>query len=190
MEGIVTNLDLFVILQSAQNKRDYNFLFKVVLSRFSCSLSEEDQMTLREFCRRFANTVEKRWKVAHRKIELFRQNYGSWLEADVDWPSCIQENVPGAQASSMEEEENASTYISEPSTSTTVGTMTKRKYISRIPFEDLGSKQKKRRSSEHSHSESCELLHAAISKMKETGQEKFASVLQHLIKHPEAVEKS
>lgn len=92
MTSIVTNLDLFVILKNADKFSDYNFLFQTVLSRLN-SVSEEDCVTLKEFFRRFTRAAQKRYESTQRKYERFRTDYGSWLEADVDWPSCLTENI-------------------------------------------------------------------------------------------------
>ena len=56
--------------------------------------------------------------------------------------------------------------------------MTKR---SRKPFKDLGSKQKKRRSSEHIGEDSFDSAYAAAARLKEEGYEDIASVIEYNI---------
>lgn len=141
MESIVTNLDLFVILQNSGRRDDYIFLFEAVMSRYCVNLREEDQIILKEFCRRFKNSLEKRWKSAHRKMETFQLHYSSWLEAEVDWPSCLKENVP--EAISLPANHSDSICVAAPSSSKTVGTMTKKKHKTNIAFDELSTKQKK-----------------------------------------------
>lgn len=180
MESIVTNLDLFVILKSANKITDYQFLFESVLSRLDCSLSEEDCVTFREFCRKFSRAVDKRWRSASRKADIFRTKYESWLQTNIDWPSCILNQV--------QETSTASVNDAEPSTSTSsVGTMTKRKYP-RKPFEDLGTKQKKRRSGDLD-GECSEVIFAAISKLKADGKDNMATIMEYMIKNPESISK-
>lgn len=180
MESIVTNLDLFVILKNANKMTDYQFLFESVLSRLNVSLSEDDSVTFREFCRKFVRAVNKRWLSASPQTEFFRKKYGSWLETNIDWPSCILNHFTGNSTSSV--------YDEEPSTSkSSIGTMTKKKYP-RKPFEDLGSKQKKRRSGDL-QSECSEMVFAAVSKLKIDGKEQMASVIEYMVKNPESISK-
>lgn len=178
--AIVTNLDLFVILKSANKITDYQFLFESVLSRLDCNLSEEDRVTFWEFCRKFARAVNKRWRSVSRKADIFREKYESWLQTNIDWPSCILSQVQGTSI--------ASVYEAEPSTSTSsVGTMTKRKHP-RKAFDDLGTKQKKRRSGDLD-GECSEMVFAAVSKLKADGSENMASVIEHMLKNPESIGK-
>lgn len=65
--------------------------------------------------------------------------------------------------------------------------MTKRKISNRKPFEDLGTKQKKRRIGDLTDKDSSELVFATISKLKDEGQRNFASVIEHMVKHPESI---
>lgn len=194
MASFVTNLDLFVILENAKKLSDYNFLFETVLSRLNNSVSEEDCVTLKEFCRRFTRAAQKRYELSHRKFERFRTNYESWLEADVDWPSCLKENIKSITQHEgspivllSEPSSSATASLLEPSTSS-IGTMTKRRFSNRKPFEDLGTKQKKRRSGDLTDKDSSELVFATISKLKDEGQNNIASVIEYMVKHPESVE--
>ncbi|PZC72274.1 hypothetical protein B5X24_HaOG211652 [Helicoverpa armigera] len=190
--AIVTNLDLFVILKSANKITDYQFLFETVLSRLDCNLSEEDRVTFREFCRKFARAVNKRWQSVSRKADIFLKKHESWLQTNIDWPSCILSQVQGTSIASVYEAEPsasiASVYEAEPSTSTSsVGTMTKRKHP-RKAFDDLGTKQKKRRSGDLD-GECSEMVFAAVSKLKADGKENMASVIEHMLKNPESIGK-
>lgn len=204
MASIITNLDLFVILKNANKLSDYNFLFQTVLSCLSNSVSEEDCVTLKEFCRRFTRAAQKRYESTHRKFERFRTEYGSWLETDVDWPSCLKEKIksitqhggssivpisePLSSSNVLQSSSSATGSLLEPSTSST-GTMTKRKITNRKPFEDLRTKQKKRRSGDLKDNDSSELVFATISKLKDEGQNNIASVIEFMVKHPESIEK-
>lgn len=206
MASIVTNLDLFVILKNAHKLSDYNFLFQTVLSRLNNSVSEEDCVTLKEFCRRFTRAAQKRYESTQRKYERFRTDYESWLEADVDWPTCLKENIksitqnegspimpisepsPSSNITILESSSSATGSLLEPSTSST-GIVTKRKISNRKPFEDLGTKQKKRRSGDLTDKDSSELVFATISKFKDEGQNNIASVIEYMVNHPESIEK-
>lgn len=185
MENIVTNLDLFVILSNQNTiSFDYEILFNVLSVRLGSSLTDEDSVTLKEFCRRFTRAVKKRWIKSHRKADAFRSYYSDWLQANIDWPSCIQTDLL-IQAPSTE---NAS---SEPLPSTSnmkvsASTMTKRP---RKPFEDLGNKQKKRRSDEHKSENPIELAYSAATLLKEDGRDDIAAVIKYMLKNPEAATK-
>lgn len=181
MESLVSNLDLFVILKDANRNNQSDHLFQAVVSRLGYTLSEEDSVTLTEFCRRFTRAAMKRWQHAHRKFEEFKKLYETWLEADIDWPSCINLN---AFAAPMKETEEP---VPGPSSSS-VGTSTKRKLVSRKPFEDLKSKQKKKRISDQEESCSSELMYLATEQLKKEGQGNIASVIEYLMKHPEAAD--
>lgn len=62
MEGLVTNLDLFVILKSSDKKNDSDKLFDTVVSRLDHSLSEDDSLTLKIFSQKFTRAAMMRWK--------------------------------------------------------------------------------------------------------------------------------
>lgn len=179
MESLTTHLDLFVILKSQNKPFSFELLFEAVIHRLGCGLSDEDSDTLKEFCRKFTRAALQRWQRAHRSTECFRKQYEDWLGINVDWPSCVQANV-------LVQEPINELSFSEPSTSSSVGTMTKR---SRKPFEDLGSKQKKRRSDDHKGTDSSELAHLAVIRLKEDGRDDIASVIEHMLKHPEIAAK-
>ncbi|CAH2088326.1 unnamed protein product [Euphydryas editha] len=65
--------------------------------------------------------------------------------------------------------------------------MTKRKNSNRKPFEDLGTKQKKRRSRDLTDKYSSDLVFATISKLKDEGQNNIASVIEYMVKNPESI---
>lgn len=184
MESLITNLDLFVLLKSECPSFNHEVLFSAIVSRIGDCLSAEDQVTLKEFCRRFTRAALNRWQKSKRFFDKFRNTYGEWLQANIDWPSCVQTLIN--QEPTVDEIPRARSVSPEPSTSSTVGTMTKR---SRKPFKDLGSKQKKRRSSEHIGEDSFELAYAAAARLKEEGYEDIASVIEYMIKNPEAAVK-
>lgn len=184
MESLITNLDLFVLLKSDNTSFNHELLFGAVVSRLGDCLSTEDRVTLKEFCRRFTRAAVQRWQKSNRFVDNFRNMYESWLTANIDWPSCVQSLIN--QESSVDQIPRVQSFAPEPSTSSSVGTMTKR---SRKPFEELGSKQKKRRSDEHIGENSSELAYAAAARLKEEGHADIASVIEHMIKNPEAAVK-
>lgn len=185
MESIITNLDLFVILSNQDaSSFDHEILFNTLVIRLGSSLSNEDSVTVKEFCRKFTRAVQKRWLRSHRKSEVFRRDYSNWLEANIDWPNCVQTNLLIQESTS----ENISTEpVPEPvpSTSTmkSISTMTKR---SRKPFKDLSNKQKKRRSDEHIGDDPNEVAYSAAALLKGDGREDIASVIEHMLQNPEA----
>lgn len=103
MDSLITNLDLFVILKSQGSSLNHEALFEIVLlTKSNLNLSEEYRDTLKEFCRRFTRAATDRWKKSqrNRKTEKFRTMYGSWLEANIDWPSCFYLQLAHASTSS------------------------------------------------------------------------------------------
>lgn len=192
MESLITNLDLFVLLKNESTTFNHEVLFGAVASRLGDCLSAEDGVTLKEFCRRFARAALQRWQKSNRFIDNFRRLYGNWLQANIDWPSCVKtsvnqeptvDEIPRAHALSPKPSTSSSVGVM---TSSSVGTMTKK---SRKPFEDLGSKQKKRRSHDHTGEDSSELAYAAAARLKEEGNEDIASVIEYMLKNPEAAVK-
>lgn len=186
MESLVTNLDLFVILKTESTSFNYEVLFGAVLTHLGDRLSDEDRVTVKEFCRRFTRAAAQRWQRSQRNMNTFRNQYENWLQANIDWPSCIQSDsvTQGQEPSDDRAEENI---VSQgPSTSLSIGTMTKRH---RKPFEDLGNKQKKRRSDDHKGENSNELAFSAAKLLKEDGREDIASVIEYMLKNPEAAAK-
>lgn len=186
MESLITNLDLFILLRSESTSFDHEVLFGAVVSRLGDCLTVEDRVTLKEFCRRFTRSALQRWKKSNRFIDNFKKHYGDWLESNIDWPSCVQNLV--REEMRVDEIPTAHPASPRPSTSsgimtTSTGTMTKR---SRKPFQDLGKKQKKRRSDEHVHEDSDELAYAAAIRLKEEGREDVAAVIEYMLKNPRA----
>ena len=57
MESLITNLDLFVLLKSECPSFNHEVLFSAIVSRIGDCLSAEDQVTLKEFCRRFTRAA-------------------------------------------------------------------------------------------------------------------------------------
>ncbi|KAJ8710655.1 hypothetical protein PYW08_009170 [Mythimna loreyi] len=171
-----------------QNKPELQVATAVV-DRLGDQITDEDRVTLEEFCRRFARAASQRWRKSHRILDTFRKQYENWLQADVDWPNCVSRNLVLPQSIEEEYQGSSGHVISpEPSTSTGIGarTMTKRP---RKAFEDLGSKQKKRRSDDYKGKESTEVAYSAALLLKEDGREDIASVIEYMMKNPEAASK-
>lgn len=124
MESLITNLDLFVLLKSESTSFNHEVLFGAIVSRIGDCLSDEDQVTLKEFCRRFTRAALQRWKKSNRFIDNFRRLYGNWLQANIDWPSCVQTLLH--QEPTADELPDTHSVSQEPSTSSSVGTMTKK----------------------------------------------------------------
>lgn len=179
MESLSTNLDLVVVLEGGSSLQNHQVLYEAIVNLLGDNLSDEDRLTLEEFCRRFSRAASQRWKNCGRNSKQFRKNYEAWLQANVDWPSCVQ-------IGSLTQGPREDSTIPEPSSSSSVGTMTKR---SRKPFEDLSNKQKKRRSNEHIGMDPIEITHSAAVLLKESGREDIASVIEYMLKNPEATAK-
>lgn len=189
MESLVTNLDLFLILKDSGDYKNSQKLLDEVFSRLSVRLSSEDYDTMKEFSRRFCLGVIKRWKAASQKFEIFVKSYENWLQSNIDWPNCVQENIPPASEACAPGQALDETEIETPipSTSSSVGTCTRRR-THRKAFEELGTKQKIRRVEEE-HREGNELMFATVLKLKQEGNDKMASIVEYLMKHPEAADK-
>ncbi|CAB3250240.1 unnamed protein product [Arctia plantaginis] len=177
MESLITNLDLFVLLKSESTSFNHEVLFSAVVSRIGNNLSAEDRVTLKEFCRIFTRAALQRWQKSNRFLDRFRRLYENWLQANMDWPSCVQSLVN--QQPTVDEIPRAHSVSQEPSTSSSVGTMTKK---SRKLFEDLGSIQKKRRSDDLIGKDSSELAYTAAARLEKEGHEDIASVIEYILK--------
>ncbi|CAB3229478.1 unnamed protein product [Arctia plantaginis] len=137
----------------------------------SDNLSAEDRVTLKEFCRRFTRAALQRWQKSNRFLDQFRRLYENWLQANIDWPSCVQSLVN--QQPTVDEIPRAHSVSQEPSTSSSVGT----------------SKQKKRRSDDLIGKDSSELAYTAAARLEKEGHEDIASVIEYIMKNPEATVK-
>lgn len=186
MEDLVVNLDLFVILKNSDKMNDSDKLFDAVVSRLDHSLSDEDSLTLKIFCQRFTRAAVMRWKKSQRNFPYFKNHYGAWLEANIDWPSCIQPTVESSETSCPEPEPSTST-----SSTSSIGTMTKRKSSPRKPFEELSTQQKKRRTVARKgiNIGSTELAYSAVVQLREEGQGSIATVIEYMLKNPEEAHK-
>jgi hypothetical protein len=95
--------------------------------------------------------LNRRWTEAHRVQKTFMNNHISWLETRIKWPECESVNL----SEIFEETENLDhrsteeaavlPFASTSKATSNMGTSTDN-IVSRKPFEDLGNKQKKRRS--------------------------------------------
>lgn len=190
--SVVTNLDLFVILKQSGNLGNYLKLLESVKFQLNLSLSEEDTDTLQEFCRRFSQSVIKRWKSAKCNTETFKKHYTDWLEQNIEWPTCVRENIRPQQLNTaiQETSEAGELFLPSPSTST-VGTSTKTAPSPRKPFTELGTKQKVRRIENYNYEgrESSELAFALIANMKNEGKDILAAAIDHILKNPKEAEK-
>lgn len=186
MESLRTNLDLFVVLRREGTSFDYEVLFSAVVNRLGDSISDEDRVTLKEFCRRFTRAASQRWQKSHRILDTFRKQYENWLQSNVDWPSCVPISMVMPQSSEEEQPGPSALSICPGPSTSSIGTMTK---TSRKAFEDLGSKQKKRRSDDHKNENPNELAYSAAVLLKEEGREDIASVIEYMLKNPEAATK-
>lgn len=185
-----TNLDLFVILKESGKLGNYLRLFGTVQSQLGLSLSEEDRDILQEFCRRFSQSVLKRWKIAKCNTVYFRKHYMDWLEQKIVWPTCVLENIRPQESFTELPVTNETEDVCAPSTSSSVGTSTKAAASPRKPFADLGVKQKKRRVDdfEYKDRESTELAYATIAKLKQEGNDNLATAIDLLLKNPKEAE--
>lgn len=172
------------------------------------NLTEENIVVLEKFCQKFCSNINSRWAKSYRNLAQFLRRNGDWLESPINWPESIlqisanilheelieeddTENLPQsppqASASSTiisirEQEDNTENLLpSTPKASTSSTIITQRK-----PFEELGSKQKRRRVEEIKKSLSPqEIIASATKSLKSSGNEDISKILNHLISHPE-----
>lgn len=177
---LVTNVDMFVKLKSSGSIKDHNFLYSAIKSKL-CDLNQDNDNLLKEFCAKYCYNTYKKWENAKRKEHTFRSKYSDWLASEIVWPEFMKDFA-----------KNDDDPV--PSTSTTshekvsVGTSTQ--VSPRKPFTELGPKQKKRRTELTTQTiASEELSHAHVFNLKAEGKEDVADILQHLLKHPQDVQK-
>ncbi|KAL0811806.1 hypothetical protein ABMA28_009234 [Loxostege sticticalis] len=190
MAGFGTNLDIYVFLRKGDLK-DYKRLHQAILDCILFEISQEDSAKILNFVRSLTVNLNRRWTEAHRVQKTFMKKHMNWLETRIKWPECESVNL----AEIFEETGNLDHEFTEeaavlPVASTSKATSdmgTSTDIISRKPFEDLGNKQKKRRTGTLLDCPEEELTFAFVTKLKSNGKEVLARIIDHLIKKPEKV---
>lgn len=192
MAGFGTNLDIYVFLRQ-EDLKDYKRLHQAILDCVLLEISQEDSEKLLNFARSFTVNLNRRWTEAHRVQKTFMKKHMNWLETRIKWPECesvnlteIFEGTENLDPRSTEEEAAVQPIPSTSKATSDIGTSTD--IASRKPFEDLGNKQKKRRSGTLLDYPEEELTFAFVTKLKSNGKEGLARIIDHLVKNPEKVE--
>ena len=140
MENLVNNIDLFMILrEQLKSLSDSKKLFQYLQHKIN--VTQENSVELQKFCTRFCSNINARWERSSRTLAPFLRRNGDWLESAINWPEgVIPETVNTEQERleicDIEDVENLPPSTTEASTST---------FTPRKPFEELGSRQKRRR---------------------------------------------
>lgn len=181
---LVSNIDLVVILKTSGSLKNNIVLYNVIKSRLYTELNQESDRLLKAFCAKYCYNLQRRWKSAHSKEDVFRTNNNEWLASEIDWPDFIK-NILNSTANTSAAS-TSTEFVSPEKVSIATSTMVS----PRKPFSELGPKQKKRRT-EHIHTTmtSEEISHAHITKLREDRNGDIADILDHLLKNPQDVQK-
>lgn len=187
MSQFGTNLDLFLFLREGDIK-DHKRLHQAILACIPANISEEDSQVISNFARSFTVSLHRRWTAANRTQKTFMNKYMTWLEDSIKWPVCNSINLADIFEGTLHlEDENLSTSVDSLNASTSsatkeIGTSTETQ--TRKPFDDLGNKQKKRRSGGLSDYSDNELSFALVACLKKNGKIDLAQAIEHLMKNP------
>lgn len=148
MAGFCTNLDLLVKLTSGGDLKNYMFLYESIISVLNTTVSEEDKNLIKEFCRLFCVSLNKKWTESSRSQKTFmnRINNRNWLEKNINWPvfdSVDLRSELGFSDVDLSEPVDVNSHVPNLAVCTTEAVTST---LYRKPFEDLCNKQKKRRS--------------------------------------------
>lgn len=88
MSAFVSNLDIFVFLQSSGGIKSSDNFYKTLLEHIPSEVSSEDVSKIKKFCCNYTLNLNKRWQDASRTESRFRTKNMSWLESKVSWPVC------------------------------------------------------------------------------------------------------
>lgn len=181
-----TNLDLHVALCARAHKdlRDYNYLFSVLKDNSCVQLCESSETSLKDWCRRFCYRVYAKWTQSGRSTDKFRKKHGIWLQAAIQWPEFLNENIESST-------ENVSDVI-EPIISPTKSDASTCTHPSpRKSFEDLSNRQKRRRTEDTlaCSSSSAEIVFSAERALRKAGESDTADVMKYLMENPEEASK-
>lgn len=192
MAGFCTNLDLFVKLRSGGDLKKFMFLYESIISGLNTEVCEEDKNIIKEFCRLFCVNLNKKWIDSSRNQKTFmnRESTRKWLEKNINWPVCDSVDLRSEMGFSdavLSEPADMDSHVPTLAVCTAeAGTSTEKEH--RKPFEELGNKQKKRRSTSivEENSED-ELQHWYLTKLKDNGKTNLAKVIEYLSSNPEAL---
>lgn len=187
MESLVNNLDLFMILKDqlkslSDSKKLCQFL------QHKINVAEKNSAELQKFCTRYCSIISARWERSSRTLSQFIRKNGDWLERAIIWPEgvipeAVNTEQEGVEICDTDNVENLPPSTTEASTST---------FTPRKPFEELGSRQKRRRVEEIKKSLSLspdEVKAATIASLRNTGNEDVGKIINNLLNHPEDLEK-
>ncbi|CAH0401430.1 unnamed protein product [Chilo suppressalis] len=192
MSRFVTYLDFYVFLRESEGEglRNYKRLHQGILSCIATDVTETDCGKILKFCKIFTMNLYRRWTTASRIQKTFMNKNMDWLEQKIKWPVCDNLDLAEIFQDDTEEEnqvpENID-YDDLPSTSCTMDVATSTTVIPRKPFEELGNKQKKRRSDGLKDFSEDELSFALVTLLKTNGKNDVAQVIEHLLKNPDRV---
>jgi hypothetical protein len=186
MEGLLTNLDVFVVLkQSGSVKNRNSTMYNLIKSKLVTVLSDDQDKRLKKFCSNYCCNLQTKWENSGSKGSAFLKKYADWLEANVVWPDFTISSASGTVNLEIDEMPGPSSTVVSPLKS--IGTSTT--ISPRKPFTELGPKQKKKRVENMTSNLSIEeLSYSYISTLKT--QDKYADlafILDHLLKNPDKV---
>ncbi|CAH2098980.1 unnamed protein product [Euphydryas editha] len=190
MSRFGTNLDIFLALTASGKIKDSDFLCKTLLECISVELSPENRKELQVFCRSYVSNLSKRWSKANRDKKTFFKNNSEWLGASITWPSSrstcwISLYEPSENVNMLEDYEFSLDNSEAVSSTSDAMHATTNTPIQRKPFSELKNKQKKRRSESRLDYSNEEILFAYVSRLKESGKNQMAQIVEYLSKNEE-----
>lgn len=180
MESL-TNLECFLKLKGSGSLKNSEVLLNFLKTVLPLQVSENHGDDLKSFCATYTYNLQRKWQKSGSKGSVFLKHHCDWLDSVISWPNYVINNSVINVCDATDPD------ISRPSTSMTtptksVGTST---LVSpRKPFDDIGPKQKKRRTQHLNANTIEELTFAQSTKLKESGNEDIAKIVDYLVKNP------
>lgn len=156
-----------------------------LIEKFSLELSAENSVKFLKFCQQFCSKVSGKWKKSNRILVQFLKSNKKWLESPIAWlhlgvPGSEQLEESRSQECDHDNEENVP-----PTTPNKMQSLSQQKH-----FEDLTPRQKRRRVNTLNLSFSPEeLTSSTLKSLKQSGQEEVGHIIEHLMQHPEDIQK-
>lgn len=81
MEGLISNLDVFVYMRQTSFNAD--LLFQKVVTSVKLPLSEKQKTDLKTFCSTYTSNLKRKWKSAYSTLDNFKVKFADWLDSEI-----------------------------------------------------------------------------------------------------------
>lgn len=116
MEGLISNLDVFVYMRQTSFNAD--LLFQKVVTSVKLPLSEKQKTDLKTFCSTYTSNLKRKWKSANSTLDNFKVKFADWLDSEIKWPDFVLINEETSNIVMDSEHSVSTSFCSVPTSST------------------------------------------------------------------------